>query len=267
MAGHPLYSGQFSRQVRDMIAFGAVKGWSVVQKFGHIDDLGSSLEDVWATGGIYSYPTSASTLEAISTSTNDTAAGSGARTLRVEGLDANFEEISEDITMNGTSATTATTAAFLRVNRAYVLTTGTYGTGSAGNITIRISSAGATQATINNVTADTIAWDYGQTQLARYTVPAGKIAFMSKVTVQAEANKRADIAMYQRQNADTVSAPFSARRVFYSSEGLSNFAEQEFDGPIFFPEKTDIITQARLASGANGRVTVTFALFIGPSNT
>jgi hypothetical protein len=263
MAGQPLYSSQFSRQVRDMIALGAVNGWTHVSKFGHIDDLGSSLEDIWETGGIYSWPTSASTLEAISTSADDDDGGTGAQTIVVEGLDANFDEISETITMNGVSATAATTQSFLRVNRAYVVTTGTYGIGSAGNITIRISSAGATQATINQTTADTIAWDYGQTQLARYTVPANKTAFISRVAVQCESSKRADIAFYQRQNADDVTTPFSARRVFLSFEGLSSFAEKTFDAPIVFPEKTDIMAQARLASGANGRVTVRFTIFVG----
>lgn len=267
MAGQPLYSSQFSRQIRDMISFGAVKDWYVVHKFGHIDDLGTSLEDVWPTNGIYTYLTSPVTLEAISSSANDAAAGSGAQTIRVEGLDGNFEEVTEDITMNGISATTATTQTFLRINRAYVLTTGTYGIGSDGDITIRTSSGGATHATINNTTADTVSWDYGQTQIARYCVPAGKIAFLSRVTVQAESSKRADLAAYQRQNADDVTTPFSgARRVFFSCEGLSTLVTKPFDGPIFFPEKTDIIWQARMASGTNGRVTVSYDLFVGPSN-
>lgn len=264
--GDGLFSSRFSRQARDMIALGQVRGWSVVHKFGHIDDLGTSLEDVWPTNGLYTYLTSPVTLEAISSSADDDSGGAGAQTIRVEGLDGDFNAVTEDITMNGLSATTATTNTFLRINRAYVLTTGTYGIGSAGDITIRTSSGGATHATINNTTADTVSWDYGQTQIARYTVPAGKMAFISRISVQCESNKRADLAAYQRQNADDVTTPFSgARRVWFSVEGFSEFVEKSFDSPILFPEKTDIIWQARLASGTNGRVTVAYEIFVGPA--
>ena len=263
MAGQPLYSDGFSRQIRDMIALGAVKNWIVVHKFGANYDVGTSIEDIWSAGGVYSFPTTASQLEAISSSANDAAAGTGAQTIRVEGLDANFEEISEDITMNGLSATTATTASFIRVNRAYVLTTGTYGIGSDGDITVRIASAGATQALIQETTADTIAWDYGQSEVGRYTVPAGKTAFVSRVTIIGESNKRTDFAMFQRQNADDVSTPFTARRVVATWSGVSGEDDFVWDAPVVFPEKTDIFFQCRLSNGANGRVSVAFEIFVG----
>lgn len=245
-----------------MIALGSVKGWQCIHKFGHNSDLGTGIEDIWNAGGVYTYLTSAVSLEAISTSADDAAAGTGARTIRVEGLDADFKEVSEDITMNGLSATTATTQTFLRINRAYVLTTGTYGVGSAGDITIRTESAGATHAKIE-YTTDGTAWDMGQTQLARYTVPAGKVAFVTSLDLGIDGTKRADIVMFQRQNADTISAPFTAKRVVKSIDGFSGDYLMEFDGPLIFPAKTDIIFKGRLTSGANGRVHVSFDIFVG----
>jgi hypothetical protein len=262
MAGQPLYSGQFSRQVRDMIALGAVKDWSVVHKFGHNSDLGSSIEDVWAAGGVYSYLTAATLLEVVSDDANDTAAGSGARTVTVEGLDANFHEITETVSLDGITAV-PTTKSFIRFNRAFVATTGTYGTGSAGDITVRVVSAGATQGIIQETTFDSIAWDYGQTQIARYTVPAGKFAFLSHVHIGCESNKRADFALFQRRNADTVAAPFSARRVVETFDGVSGEIEFTFDAPLVFPAKTDIFMMARLSNGSNGRVTTSFEVFVG----
>lgn len=261
----PLFSSSFTRQARDMISLGVVKGWGAVQKFGHNTDLSSTLQDVWAQGGTYTYLTSAVTLEAISDDANDTADGSGARIITIQGLDANFLEISEDVTLAGLSASSATSKSFIRINRAYVKTCGTYGIGSAGDITIRTSSGGAIHALIEQTSADSVAWDAGQTQIARYTVPAGKVAFMTKVEASCEANKRADFGFYRRENADTVSAPFTPKRIFKTLSGVSGSVTLDFEAPIIFLPKTDIIIKSRLSSGANGRVEVGFTLFVGPA--
>lgn len=245
-----------------MIALGAVRGWSVVHKFGANYDLSTSVEDVWSVGGVYSYLTSASTLEVLSDDANDTSAGTGARSVTIQGLDANFKEISETVNLSGITPV-STANQYIRVNRMFVATTGTYGIGSAGDITLRVESGGATQAIIQETTADTIAWDYGQTQLARYTVPAGKTAFISRVFLVGESNKRTDFAMFQRRSADTVSAPFTAQRLVESWSGVSSGIDFQFDSPVVFPEKTDIYFQARLSSGANGRGTVSFEIFVG----
>lgn len=262
MAGQPLYSGQFTRQVRDMISLGAVKGWTVVHKFGANYDIGTSVEDVWSAGGVYSYLTSAVNMEVLSDSANDTDGGSGAQTVVVQGLDSNWEEQEETVTLDGLTPAPLANQ-YIRINRMYVATCGTYGTGSDGDITLRTASAGATHAVIQETTADTIAWDYGQTQLARYTVPAGKTAFISRVTLVGESNKRTDFAMFQRQNADDVTTPFTARRLVNSWSGVSSELDFVFDAPIIFPAKTDIIFQARLSNGANGRGTVAFEIFVG----
>ena len=66
------------------------------------------------------FPASARIIYIASTSANDTAAGTGARTLTIVGLDANFEPLTEsNITLNGQTPVT-TTNQFLRVNRLFV---------------------------------------------------------------------------------------------------------------------------------------------------
>lgn len=244
-----------------MIAFGSVNGWKVINKFGHNSDVGSTIEDVWAAGGVYSYLTAATLMEVVSSSTNDAAAGTGCRSVVIEGLDANFEEQTETVATNGTAAV-ATVKEYLRINRMYSSSTGTYGIGTAGNITLRVASAGATQAFIE-FTSDSQSWDFGQTQLARYTVPAGKKAFVTSMNLGIESGKGADIVVSQRQNAGTVSAPFSPRRLLKSIDGLNGAVSFEFDGPLVFAPKTDIIIKTRLTSGANGRVHVSYDIFVG----
>ena len=54
----------------------------------------------------------------------DTAAGTGARTVTVYGLDATYKPVQETITTAGASASALTTQTFLRVNRVEVTTAG-----------------------------------------------------------------------------------------------------------------------------------------------
>lgn len=90
--------------------------------------------------------------------------GTGAQDVLVEGLDANFDVISETVALNGTTARPLLLT-YLRVNKA---TVGLVGTGlkNAGLITVRLASAGAVQITIPA--------DEGVSQAANFTTPLGK---------------------------------------------------------------------------------------------
>ncbi len=82
-------------------------------KFGYNAAVGTDEETVWSQGGIYSYLSSASVLKVSSSNDSDTS------TLTIEGLDANYDEISESVTITGQTAVN-TTNSFLRVNRMFV---------------------------------------------------------------------------------------------------------------------------------------------------
>jgi len=64
---------------------------------------------------------------------NDTAAGTGARSVRLTGLNATGVVVSETIATAGASASAATTATFIRLFDAEVVDSGTYGTQDAGS--------------------------------------------------------------------------------------------------------------------------------------
>jgi len=211
----------------------------IIHKFGANEDVDTAaVEDVWLAGGTYSWPTSASTLEAISTSTNDDDGGTGAQTITIEGLDGSFAEVTETLTMNGTSATTATTNSFIRVNRAYVASCGTYSGSNDGDITIRISSAGATQCLINSNATSPL--DYGQSFIARYSVPAGKSCFLTQWTMSVDGTKTGDFYLCRRENADDVTTPFSPARALHSVRGVSGENSINFDYGEYIDEKTDL---------------------------
>jgi len=139
--------------------------------FGFNDAVGTSPETIWTAGATYTFPSTATALTVVSSSTDDDGSpvGTGARTVTIVGLDANYAEVSETVTMNGTTNVT-TTQTFLRVNEAYVATCGSTG-----------SNVGAI--TITNTTPTTLAVivaTAGITQQCIYTVPAGKTAFITR---------------------------------------------------------------------------------------
>jgi len=219
------------------IAMGKVPGYSYINKFGHNPAVATGGEDIWAGGGAYGfYPTTAQAMEIVSSEAADDGdpAGTGARTVKVYGLDANWEEIDETVTLNGTTAVNLTNS-YIRVYRAEVLTAGTAET-NVGNISIRIQTGGTVGAYIS-------AGD-GQTQQAIFTIPAGKCGFFIKGYVGiADSGKEAETAGFQwkiRPNNGTTGAWQTKGQISLVTLGSSHW-QYEYGipaGPI--PPKSDI---------------------------
>ncbi|RQQ54292.1 hypothetical protein [Burkholderia stagnalis] len=174
--------------------------------------------DVWVGQGAYPFQSSAQALEIVSSSANDAAAGTGARTVVVQGLDANFNQIQETVTLNGTSAV-ALANSYLRVNGVQVASAGS-GNVNAGTVTLRLTGAGASQAVMSA--------GVGYAKQAIYTVPAG---FTLLVT---------DLFFAVGGVATTVNVTFSFTRI--SSSGLI-LTTNEYPTIPFTP------TQRQVASG------------------
>ncbi len=104
-----------------------------IVKFGTNESVGTTFAHIWPLGGIYNWPSVATTVRVASGgSSNDAALGSGARTIVVDGLDENFDIATEEITLAGSSASVSTTTTFIRVHRAFVTEVGSYGGVNAG---------------------------------------------------------------------------------------------------------------------------------------
>ena len=237
------------------IAKGDVAGESLVHKFGRNSDidLGTTPEDVWLAGGLMTWPTAAAVVSVTSASANDTGSpttNTGAHTLTIEGLDASFAPISETITLNGGFAVT-TTASFIRVNRAFVATTGTYHGSNEGLIT----------GTIGGSTMFTIGVGIGQTQIARYTVPAGFNAYILGGEISVDSGKTINIAFYQSPSADDVTQPYGgAKRLLIARDGLADYHPVEMPSPRKIDPKTDLWWEVSSVSANNTSVTVDFYL-------
>jgi len=130
-------------------------------KYGYNPAILNAEETIWDAGGVYAYPGSAVAM----TVTSASGATDSGVTVLISGLDASYNELEEEVTLNA-SGTATTTGLFLRVFRAYV----SGATSPAGNITI--ANGGTTYAQISA--------GENQTLMAVYTVPAGKTLYISE---------------------------------------------------------------------------------------
>lgn len=217
-------------------ASGQITGLSPQHKFGRNPTAPNGTEaDVWAQGGSLTWLTTASAMDVVSSDTNDDGnptTNTGAQTVTIEGLDASFDELSETVTLNGTTNVT-TAGSFIRINRAFVATTGTYHGNNAGTITVRVTGGGAIQANI--------AAGVGQTQKSQFTIPNGKTGFLVRMQASVDSSKSAAMFMWQYQNADDVTQPYTgARRLIHEIAGLAGDTEITMRAFPVFPEKTDL---------------------------
>lgn len=171
-------------QVR--VALGLVRGWRLVRIFGDNHDADTGIEDVWRYGGVKALPTSAATVSLVSTSTADAAAGTGARSVLLDGLNANYERITEVVALNGTTPVSSSNS-FLRLN--LVRTTGVAGSSGA--------NVGDITATIGGSVQAFIAAGLGRSQMAHYTVEANHRLVLFDITSNVGQGKTADTELSQ----------------------------------------------------------------------
>ena len=230
------------------VSRGKTRGARAVHKFGKNDGINSSIETVWAAGGLHYHPTTAGTVDIVSTSAEDTAAGDGLAVLVVEGLDADYNEVSETVNLTGLTPVTTTTE-FLRVNRAY----GTdLGSGATIATNPQFSNLGAISATHNNLSPPNdavlaIPPNVGQTQIALYTVPAGHTAHVyafsassGKETTGSGTNPVTTLRLLQRPDGTGE----KAWRIMDEFILKDTVVQINYPFPICVPEKTDIEVRA-----------------------
>lgn len=230
------------------VSRGLIIGQTRFGKFGRNEAVKTTPEPV-SIGGVYQTPTALTSLEILSSSASDTVAGVGARTVLVRGISTNYEEIEETVNMNGTTAV-ALANQFYRVYSALVVTSGTYAGTTAsshvGNITIRTAGAGATWATIS-----VIGLARGRSQIANYTVPAGKTLYLDGFDITVQTTKIVSVMLFKREQIDVVSAPFDTMQLVREYTSIGGFIHVNLDVPLSFPEKTDIGFMAYTSAGTS----------------
>lgn len=233
----------FFNDERINIARGLYKGVSETHKFGAVPAMSQNQTGtVWDVNDTV-YPWTA--FSSASTVTVDRAnAGDAGKTITIEGLDENYESVTDTCVLtNATGNTTTSGTTFKRVFRAYVST----GADNLGNIDIKVSTT-----VVARITATK-----GQTLMAIYTIPAGYTGYLIQGTATVQSGADATGNMFVRYFGQ------DAFRIGHSFEvsGAGGQYLYEFSVPRVIPEKSDIDVRATVRSN-NARVTAAFDIIL-----
>lgn len=207
-----------------------------IEKFGANLSVGADIETIWEAGGIYEYLTVASTVSAISDDSGDTVAGTGARTIEIQGLDSNYNTVTEIISTNGTSSGPASTNEFLRIYRALVKTAGSTGTNEGQ---INVNAGSTTVISIGTKGIGVNKEGFGQSQTSVYTIPAGKTGYITQWSVGSSIYNSGVQAflMLSEPNDGPI---MRTKDIMF----LNNYSIKDYKVPLQALEKTDIEVRA-----------------------
>ena len=239
-------------------------------KFGINSAVGTSFVPI-TMGSVYQMPLvgDEQRLRVKAGNANDTAAGSGARSIVLIGIDANLNEILEVVVTNGTSAGVLSTKSFYRLYTVEVFESGTYGSFSP------LAGSNAANVVIEDASANewaTIAFDgvgRGRSQVGCYTVPDTLIdgtvikeAYLSAYIMSVEANKPADVLMMGRLDSTTTVAPHGPMSILREHDAVAGTTPVDIMIPIgpAIPG-TDFGFLTKLASGT-GIVSIDFEVIL-----
>ena len=207
------------------VAQGRMWDRRAVNIFGFNTTVGTAFETLWNDGAGYVFPSSAVAMDLVSTSASDT------MDVLVSGLDANYAEISETVTLTGTVAVT-TSASFLRINSAIILASNNVGD-------ISISNGGTTYGFIGT--------NLGTTQACIYTVPAGHSLYLFRIDFNSATTNGNKYVTVRNRLAN------STGRVLHVAEATFAVSQVSYDRQVPFKiaEKTDFEFQAKSSSATN----------------
>jgi len=197
--------------------------------------IGSEFETIWDGSDVYTYPSAATTMTVAS---NAGALDNGVEVF-IQGLDADYNPVSETVTLGEDSAGgTSTTVEFLRIFSA------TVNNGQAPTDDILITQDGNTYALIT--------FPYNRTQMGIYTVPAGKRAYILYASISLEKQKEVIAKLLVRRPGGVL--------VTTGIIGTTSEYERLYQIPPVVDEKTDI--EIRALAGATTGAAVNIQLVL-----
>jgi hypothetical protein len=214
------------------VARGQILGHSTVSIFGYQPSVGTSSIAVWENASAYTFPASASTMTVASGSATDNGA-----TVLVIGLDANWNQISEIVTI-ATGGTT-TVNSYLRINNLFLATPASGQTTNVGQITIKVSTTTYGQINVG----------IGKSQNSWYSVPANYDFYLDQVEINTSNSYTSSVIItYNVQATNNVSGVTLSvlQQPFVSIFTITR------PNPFKYTQKTDIQFQLKASSGTIG---------------
>ena len=218
-----------------LVQKGLVEDFTAYGTFGYNADVGTSFETVWSGGGLYAYPTTATTA---SVTSSDTVSDNGG-TVDLYGLSSTWTIQTERVAIGQTSTNT-----WLRIFSA-TLVNATTGNSNVGTITV----------TVNAIAVATILPTYGKSLSCVFTVPANSRAFILSSGIGVSKQKEIEAKLMIRRVADGNAYNTIGYQTLFGGN-----AYQEFPIPILIDQKTDI--EIRAKADATTAVSASIALYI-----
>lgn len=227
-------------------------GIEKLNKFGrNLDVDTSAAEDIWSGGGVYTWPTTAQLVDVVSDNAADSAAGAGAATVEIFGLDASYEQISETIVLAGLTPVRSVNE-YLRGFRAICRDPGSTSSNRQTNVgTITAVGVVDTPAVMIQIEPAT-----GQTVMALWTVPLGKRFVATRLygSLGRQQAAACSLALYARPFGEC----WQIKQILDAhSHGTSEVQVHFPEGLDDFDEKTDLVVSA-VVSGNNADVNAGF---------
>lgn len=243
------------------MAVGNARGWDAIIKYGHNSAVGATFVAVNTSGSLQlPTPSGAAQLQAVSTSAADGPAGAGARSLRLRGLNAQGEDVTEDVDLDGTTPTSFTATAFWRLQFVDILTSGTYSTVATGSHIGDITVSDGVNAW---AVIDSNGYPHSRWQSSWYTVPARKEALISQFLISGDGKKEYDIKFLARTSANDEASPHSPMVELFEMTGISETRSVNIFEPFGgLPALTDFGFVARYSSGGTASISAAFSLIL-----
>lgn len=225
MAVPPL-AGSSSRDPYLDISRGIYLDWQPIHLFGFNRDVANAYETIWNNGGgIYTFPASALTMSVVSDDDADTMG------VRISGLDTNWNQITETVTLDGTTPVT-TTKQFLRINDARIT--------SGNNVgDISISNGGTTYGFIEAT--------FGVTQATIFSVPAGFSFYITQLEITS-----GTITGNRYGTARACLKQFGGPELhFFESTFVEGQLHYDVKIPFRIPEKCDFSMECKSSASSN----------------
>mgnify|MGYP006921299728 CR=1 FL=1 len=206
---------------------------------------GATSNPVWTAGGATSYAQllTGTALELVSSSANDASGGTGARTVRVKGLDANYNPFEEVVTLNGTTPVALANTSVIAINKLKVVTAGSGGV-NAGTITCRTVSGSVTKSSIGGANFS------NQSQDFIYTVPANTYGLLKHIDVYASGLTGNLQAFLRTFDSNGIVAVEACGQCSLSNTGFADGRIQmKFGNGLYIPQKTLIVLNCIVSAG------------------
>ena len=224
------------------VSRGKVRGASQIHKFGATPSQSiNTTASVWDMEDTL-YPWDAFDTPGVLVAAQ-VGAGDNGKVVTIQGLDENYEPVSEDFTLSSTGTVTGTQT-FKRVYRGFV------SSGSGENV-------GQLNFSRGSIPVLRILAEAGQTLMSIYTVPAGYTGYLYQGVATAQSGADATGFMYVRYNS--IATIFRVGHTFELTGGGEY--TYKFSFPQEMPEKTDIDVRLTTRSN-NGRFTAAFDILL-----